>query len=64
MGTVKFFDVAKGYGFVSRPGAKDLFVHSSQLGAYSHTGLRAGQKVEFEIVPGRKGDEARSVRVV
>jgi len=64
MGTVKFFDVAKGYGFVSRPGDKDLFVHSSQLGAYSHTGLRAGQKVEFEIVPGRKGDEARSVRVV
>ncbi|MHB8220213.1 MAG: DEAD/DEAH box helicase [Acidimicrobiales bacterium] len=64
MGTVKFFDVAKGYGFVSRPGAKDLFVHSSQLGASSRTGLRAGQKVEFEIVPGRKGDEARSVRVV
>jgi superfamily II DNA/RNA helicase len=64
VGTVKFFDVAKGYGFVSRPGDKDLFVHSSQLGAYSHTGLRAGQKVEFEIVPGRKGDEARSVRVV
>ncbi len=63
-GTVKFFDVAKGYGFVSRPGAKDLFVHSSQLGEFSRTGLRPGQQVEFEIAPGRKGDEARGVRVV
>jgi cold shock protein len=63
-GTVKFFNAEKGYGFISREGGDDVFVHFSQIEGEGYKTLQEGQRVEFEIGPGRKGDEARGVRVV
>ena len=63
-GTVKFFNNEKGYGFVSRPDGEDLFVHYSNIEGQGYRTLEAGQEVEFEVGPGRKGDEARNVRVL
>ncbi|MFO7279066.1 MAG: cold shock domain-containing protein [Thermoanaerobacterales bacterium] len=64
IGTVKFFNAEKGYGFISRDGMDDVFVHYSNIEGQGYRTLEAGQKVEFEIGPGRKGDEAQNVRVV
>jgi CspA family cold shock protein len=64
VGTVKFFNAEKGYGFVSRPDGEDVFVHYSNVQGSGYRTLEAGQQVEFEVAPGRKGDEARNVRVV
>ena len=63
-GTVKFFNAEKGYGFIARDGGDDAFVHFSQIEGEGYRTLQQGQTVEFEIGPGRKGDEARNVRVV
>jgi CspA family cold shock protein len=63
-GTVKFFNVEKGYGFISREGGDDVFVHYSNLAGSGHRSLDEGQRVEFEVGPGRKGDEALDVRAV
>ena len=63
-GTVKFFNDEKGYGFISREGEKDLFVHYSNIVGTGRRTLEADQQVEFEVQPGRKGDEAVNVRVV
>ena len=63
-GTVKFFNAEKGYGFIAREGGDDVFVHFSQIEGDGYRTLQQGQAVEFEIGPGRKGDEARGVRVV
>lgn len=63
-GTVKFFNDEKGYGFISRDGEKDLFVHYSNIVGTGRRTLLADQKVEFEVAPGRKGDEAVNVRVI
>ena len=63
-GTVKFFNAEKGYGFIACEGGDDVFVHFSQIEGEGYRTLQQGQKVEFEIGPGRKGDEARNVRVV
>ena len=63
-GTVKFFNAEKGYGFISREDGDDVFVHFSQIEGEGYKTLQEGQRVEFEIGPGRKGDEARAVRVV
>jgi len=60
-GTVKFFDTDRGFGFISREGGEDVFVHVSNLQAGSTT-LAEGQKVEFEVGPGRKSEEAKNVR--
>jgi len=64
VGTVKFFNAEKGYGFVSRPDGEDVFVHYSNVQGSGYRTLEAGQQVEFEVAPGRKGDEARNVRVI
>ena len=64
VGTVKFFNAEKGYGFISRDGEEDVFVHYSNIQGSGYRSLEAGQKVEFEVGPGRKGDEAQNVRVV
>lgn len=63
-GTVKFFNNEKGYGFVSRPDGEDVFVHYSNIEGSGFRSLETGQQVEFEIAQGRKGDEARNVRVL
>ncbi len=64
IGTVKFFSNEKGYGFVSRPDGEDVFVHYSNIEGNGFRTLEAGQQVEFEIAQGRKGDEARNVKVI
>ena len=63
-GVVKFFDAQKGYGFISREGGEDVFVHYSNIAGAGYRSLEQGQQVEFEIGPGRKGDEAQNVRVI
>ena len=63
-GTVKFFNALKGFGFISREGAEDVFVHYSNIEGSGYRSLEEGQTVEFEIGEGRKGDEAQNVRVV
>jgi CspA family cold shock protein len=63
-GVVKFFDAQKGYGFISREGGADVFVHYSNIAGSGYRSLEQGQQVEFEIGPGRKGDEAQNVRVI
>ncbi len=65
VGTVRFFDAKKGYGFLSRPdGAGDVFVHASAVQGLGPAILRPGQLVRFEMTTGRKGDEARNVMVI
>jgi CspA family cold shock protein len=63
-GTVKFFNSEKGYGFISRPDGDDVFVHYSNIDGSGYRNLEEGQNVEFEVGPGRKGDEALNVKVV
>lgn len=63
-GTVKFFNSEKGYGFISREGADDVFVHYSNIQGSGYRSLEEGQTVEFDVGAGRKGDEAQNVRVV
>ena len=62
-GAVKFFNNEKGYGFISRPDGDDVFVHYSNIEGSGYRSLESGQTVEFEIGPGRKGDEALNVRL-
>lgn len=63
-GTVKFFNSEKGFGFISRDNAADIFVHYSNIEGNGYRSLEEGQQVEFEVAPGRKGDEAQNVRVI
>jgi CspA family cold shock protein len=63
-GTVKFFNAEKGYGFISREQGDDVFVHFSAIQGTGYKTLEEGQRVEFDIGPGRKGDEAQNVRVI
>jgi superfamily II DNA/RNA helicase/cold shock CspA family protein len=62
-GTVKSFHPAKGYGFIARRGAADVFVHVSNLDG-RHQSLEAGQRVRFEVAPGRRGEQAVNVQPV
>ena len=61
-GTVKFFNAEKGFGFISREGAADVFVHYSNIQGSGYKSLQEGQRVEFDVAPGRKGEEAQNVR--
>ena len=62
-GVVKFFNAEKGYGFIAPDGGgKDVFVHFSAISGSGYRTLDQGQKVEFDVTPGRKGDEAQNVR--
>lgn len=60
-GTVKWFDNAKGYGFISRESGKDLFVHFRSIVGDGHRSLDEGQQVEFTEVEGKKGPQADQV---
>lgn len=62
-GTVKFFDNDRGFGFISREGGDDVFVHASNLQP-GVTTLTEGQAVEFDIGPGRKSEEAKNVKAI
>ena len=63
-GTVKFFNAEKGFGFISREQGDDVFVHFSNIQGDGYKSLDEGQKVEFDVAPGRKGEEAQNVRVI
>ena len=61
-GTVKWFNNAKGYGFLGRDdGSPDVFVHYSAITTEGYKSLQEGDKVEFEIVQGQKGPQAANV---
>jgi CspA family cold shock protein len=63
-GTVKFFNSEKGFGFIAREQGDDVFVHFSNIQGTGYKTLEEGQRVEFDVAPGRKGEEAQNVRVV
>jgi len=63
-GTVKFFNSEKGYGFISREQGDDVFVHYSNIQGDGYKSLAEGQQVEFDVAPGRKGEEAQNVRPI
>jgi cold shock protein len=63
-GTVKFFNSEKGYGFISREDGDDVFVHYSNIQGAGYKSLAEGQRVEFDVAPGRKGEEAQNVRAI
>lgn len=64
VGTVKWFNASKGYGFIERPGGSDVFVHFSAIQVDGYKTLQEGQKVEFSIEQGPKGLQAARVTVV
>jgi cold shock protein len=63
-GTVKWFNAEKGYGFISREGEADVFVHYSAIQMPGYRSLEEGQRVEFDVGPGKKGEEAQNVKII
>ena len=63
-GTIKWFNNAKGYGFIGYEGGADVFVHYSAITAEGYKSLQEGDQVEFEIVQGAKGPQAANVSKV
>ena len=61
VGTVKWFNGSKGYGFLAQEGGADVFVHFSAIEGEGYKTLNEGQAVEFEIVDGPKGKQAANV---
>ena len=64
IGTVKWFNGSKGYGFIEREGGPDVFVHFSAIQGDGFRNLEEGQKVEFTIEDGPKGPQAANVTLV
>ena len=64
VGTVKWFNSGKGYGFIAREGGEDVFVHYSAITGDGFRNLEEGQRVEFNIVQGPKGLQAASVTIL
>ena len=60
-GTVKWFKVAKGFGFIAQDGAQDVFVHHSAIQADGFKTLQEGGRVKFDVVDGPKGPAAANV---
>jgi CspA family cold shock protein len=61
-GTVKWFNEAKGFGFISQEGGEDVFVHFSTIQGDGFKTLAEGERVEFEVTRGPKGLQTSSVR--
>lgn len=65
IGTVKWFNNAKGYGFIlSEEGGEDLFVHYSSIQMEGYKTLKAGQKVNYDLLPGPKGSHATNITAI
>jgi CspA family cold shock protein len=64
VGTVKWFNGSKGYGFLSQEGGPDVFVHFSAIQGEGYRNLEEGQKVEFTVQQGPKGLQAADVRAI
>jgi CspA family cold shock protein len=60
-GTVKWFNDAKGFGFITRENGPDVFVHHSAIAAEGFRSLAEGDQVQFEVTKGPKGDQAVNV---
>lgn len=60
-GTVKWFNAAKGFGFISRPDGEDVFVHFNAIVGDGYKTLNEGDRVQFEVEKGRKGLQATNV---
>jgi CspA family cold shock protein len=63
-GTVKWFNAAKGFGFISRQNGEDVFVHFSAIQSDGYRSLQDGQAVEFTVTKGKKGWQAENVRAL
>ncbi|MCB9076753.1 MAG: cold-shock protein [Anaerolineaceae bacterium] len=61
VGTVKWFNPNKGFGFIERNNGKDVFVHYSAINSTGYRTLEEGQRVEFTVVEGKKGPQAQDV---
>lgn len=64
IGTVKWFNGEKGYGFIEREGGADVFVHFSAIQGEGFKNLNEGQKVEFAVEAGAKGSQASNVTIL
>ena len=64
VGTVKWFNASKGYGFIAREGGPDVFVHYTAIQSQGFRSLEEGQKVEFSVEQGTKGPQATNVIVL
>ena len=64
VGTVKWFNADKGYGFIAPESGEDVFVHFSAIQATGYRSLDEGQVVEFDIAQGQKGPQAANVRLL
>ena len=60
-GEVKWFNAEKGYGFIKHDNGKDIFVHFSAINSAGYKSLEQGERVEFEITQGAKGEQASNV---
>lgn len=60
-GTVKWFNAAKGFGFISREDGDDVFVHHTAIVGEGYRSLDEGQKVSFDVTQGKKGPQAANV---
>jgi CspA family cold shock protein len=61
IGTVKWFNDSKGFGFISRDNGPDVFVHFRAISGTGHRSLQEGQKVSFKVTQGQKGPQAEDV---
>lgn len=64
IGTVKWFNSSKGFGFIAQDNGPDVFVHFSAIQADGYRALEEGQKVEFTIEKGQKGMQAANVKAI
>ena len=61
IGTVKWFNATKGFGFIERKNDKDVFVHHTDIAGDGYRSLDEGQRVEFTVTDGQKGPKAENV---